>query len=249
MASFRSLFESTNLIMLSDDMKLYAEEAYQKTKEWLRLQKFEGFTDEVLYKTLQKEPENLFSRKVYHDEYENKHSLTFTISAKPVDTILMRFDGGFDSGNMNKIFLYFTNPKQITNFSDNSMKKDFIKRVYHELIHSIDPINNDSVIRKELDVDGKMIKQATTGTYQDYLRLPWEQKANLSTMAEIALEYLIQKNLTYSKIVKEIEDWVPKLSHPDYQKEKDYFEDAKAWKMYKEFMKKLLNVKLKGDKR
>ena len=28
-------------------------------------------------------------------------------------------------------------------------------RVCHETIHAVDPINNDYVIRKELDVDGR----------------------------------------------------------------------------------------------
>lgn len=248
MISFRTLYETTNQIILSDDMKKYAEEAYQKTKDWLKLMKFEGMSSEDIFKLLQNETINLFKRHIHHDLYENMHKITFTITAKP-EQILVRFDGGFDSGNMDKIILYFVSPKQITNFSEESVKKDFLMRVCHETIHAVDPINNDYVIRKELDVDGKMIKQNMNGNYKKYIMLPWEIKANLSTMAEFAVDYLISKNMDYNKIVKEIENWQPKLSHPDFQKEKDYYEDEKSWKQYKAFMKRVLDLKLKGDEK
>lgn len=248
MISFRTLYEATNQIILSDDMKKYAEEAYQKTKDWLKLMKFEGHSTEEIFKHLQNETVNLFKRYIHHDLYENMHKITFTITAKP-EQMLVRFDGGFDSGNMDKIILYFVSPKQIANFSEESMKKDFLMRVCHETIHAVDPINNDYVIRKELDVDGKMIKQNVNGNYKNYIMLPWEIKANLSTMAEFAVEYLISKNMDYNKIVKEIENWQPKLSHPDFQKEKDYYEDEKSWKQYKTFMKRVLDLKLKGDQK
>ena len=82
MISFRTLYEATNQIILSDDMKKYAEEAYQKTKDWLKLMKFEGYSTEDIFKHLQNETVNLFKRNIHHDLYENMHKITFTITAK-----------------------------------------------------------------------------------------------------------------------------------------------------------------------
>lgn len=245
MISFRTLFESTNLIMLSDDMKDYAEQAYELTKKWLELQRSEGYSPEHIFGNLKHEDVEIFKRKIHHDTYENKNEIIFTLSSKPEQDVL-KFRGGFDVGKMNRIFLYFVSPKQIKDFKETAIKKDFIDKVRHEEIHSVDPINNDKIIRKELDVDGKMQDQQKTKNYKEYISFPWEKKANLSTMAERNLENMFQKGMEYSKIVKEIDNWVPKLSHSNYQKEVDYYEDEDAWKTYKEFMKKLLQNKIRS---
>jgi hypothetical protein len=97
-------------------------------------------------------------------------------------------------------------------------------------------------------VDGMMQDQIAKGNYKNYIRLPWEKKANLSAMAERNLENMFSKDWSYLKIKKEIDEWVPKLSHPNYQKELDYFEDKPVWKDYKEFMKKLLDIRLRTTK-
>lgn len=249
MISFRTLHESQKLIVLSDDMKKYAEDAYEKTKMWLRLQRIEGLSTNQIYDSLLKEPVLLFQRKINHEEHKNPKSMRFFISSKTKKSDELRFDGGFDSGSLDKISVYFTSNKLIDSFEEEHIKKDFIKRVYHEMIHGIDPINNDPQIRKELEVDSKMQDLNKHGIkYHEYLMLPWELKANLSTMAEVALEYLFSKRLSYVEILKEIENWVPKISHPDFEKEKEYYKERKHWNQYKEFMKKLLIKKLKEIK-
>lgn len=246
MISFRTLFESENLIMISDDMKEYAETAYELTKKWIKFQLDEDYSIEHIYENLKHSPVDIYKRKIHHNQYENPNKIIFTISAKN-ERDLVRFDGGFDVGRMDRIVLYFVSPKQLKNFSDNSIKKDFINRIWHESIHAIDPINNDKVIRKELNVDAQMQDQMKTNDYKQYISFPWEKKANLSSMAERNInDMMIEKGWSYSKILKEIENWIPKLSHSNYQKELTYFEDKSAWNDYKEFMKKLL-IKRSGE--
>jgi hypothetical protein len=104
------------------------------------------------------------------------------------------------------------------------------------------------VIRKELEVDSKMQDQLKNGDYKTYIRLPWEKKANISSMAERVIEDLISKGLEYTKIKKEIENWIPKPSHANFQKEMDYFENDEDWRDYKEFMKKLLDIRIRSKK-
>jgi len=249
MIGFRAMHESEKLIVLSDDMKKYAEDAYEKSKAWLRLQRLEGISTNEIYDTLLKEPTLLFQRKLVHEEYKNPKSMRFFISSKTKKSDEIRFDGGFDSGSLDKITVYFTSNKLIDSFEEPQIKKDFIKRIYHEMIHGVDPINNDPGIRKELDVDSRMQDLNKNGIkYHEYLMLPWELKANLSTMAEIALEYMFSKKLSYVEILKDIENWLPKISHPDFEKEKEYYKEKKHWSQYKEFMKKLLAKKLKEIK-
>lgn len=246
MISFRALFESTNLMTLSDDMKDYANQAYELTSEWLKLQKREGYSPEHILGNLSHDSVDIFKRRISHDVYENSNKIIFTISQKP-EKDLIRFDGGFDVGKMNRVTIYFMSPKQIKNFSDKSIKQDFIDRVRHEICHALDPINNDRTIRKELDVDGQMQDQMKSKNYKQYISFPWEKKANLSTMAERNIENMISKGMEYSKILKEIDQWIPKISHSNYQKELDYFDDKDAWKSYKEFMKKLLLDKVRSN--
>ena len=98
-----------------------------------------------------------------------------------------------------------------------------------------------------MNVDAQMQDQMKTNDYKQYISFPWEKKANLSSMAERNInDMMIEKGWSYSKILKEIENWIPKLSHSNYQKELTYFEDKSAWKDYKEFMKKLL-IKRSGE--
>ncbi len=246
MISFKALFESTNLMILSDDMKDYADQAYELTKKWIDLQRNEGYSFEHILGNLRTEPEQIFKRRVYHDTYENTNKIRFEISGKP-ERDLIRFDGGFDISKMNKITIYFTSIKQLKNFKDKSIKKDFIDRIRHEITHALDPINNDRTIRKELDVEKKMMDQIDNNSYKQYISFPWEKKANLSIMAERNIEDMIEKGWEYTKIKKEIETWIPKLSHSNYQKELDYFDDKEAWNSYKEFMKKLLQNKIRGN--
>lgn len=243
---FKELLEATHIIVLSDDMKEYAEEAYLKTKLWLDLQKVEGYSPEHIYKNLEIEDERIFRRKVTHPVYENDNPITLSILARPPKG-LIRFEGGFDCGTMDSIFIYFMTPKQIKNFSDKSIKNDFIDRIRHELLHAIDPINNEKVIRKELEVDKRMKDQGRTKDFKTYLNFEWEIRANLSSMAERAIENMFEKKWDYEKIKKEINNWEPKLSHSNYQKELDYFKDENIWKQYKEFLKKLLEIKMRKD--
>lgn len=240
---FINLFENKNIIFLSDDMKEYANKAYELTQKYLSLQFLEGNSAKDIYTDLLLEPQTIFARKVYHEKYENDHKISLEISAKEPKKII-RFDGSFDFGNMNKIFVYFMCPEQIEKFSENGYKKDFIDRVRHELVHALDPINNDSKERKEYDVDEKVKNKQS---YKEYISFPWEIKANLSSMAERNVEDLIQKNLGYVEIKKEIEHWVPKVSHTNYHKEMDYYDDKNFWKQYKEMMEKILKNKLRGD--
>lgn len=244
--TFKSLFESTNIIVISKDMLDYADEAYEKVKDWLRLQKIEGYSSEHIFTNLL-EKEDIFKRKIYHEIYSNPKEIIFTIASKP-ERALIRFDGGFDSGSMDRVTAYFVSPKQIDSFSSTPIKKDFIDRIRHEILHAIDPINNDKVIRKELEVDSKMQDQLKNGDYKTYIRLPWEKKANISSMAERVIEDLISKGLEYTKIKKEIENWIPKPSHANFQKEMDYFENDEDWRDYKEFMKKLLDIRIRSKK-
>lgn len=241
---FINLFENKNIIFLSDDMKDYADQAYELTQKYLSLQFLEGNCSKEIYNDLLLEPQTIFSRKVNHDKYENPHKINLIISAKEPKKII-RFDGSFDSGSMNKIYIYFMTSEQIEKFSDKGIKKDFIDRVRHELVHAIDPINNDSKERKEYDVDEKL---KGNKSYKEYIALPWEIKANLSSMAERNIEDMISKNLDYVAIKKEIEHWVPKISHTNYHKEVDYYDDKNFWKQYKEMMEKILKNKLRGTK-
>jgi len=245
MISFRTLYESTNLLILSDDMKDYANTAYELTLKWIKLQLTEGYSPEHILGNLKEYPEQIFKRRVFHDTYENKNEIIFEIAGKD-EKSLIRFDGSFNISKMNKITINFMSPKQLINFSDKSIKKDFIDRVRHEIVHALDPINNDKTIRKELNVDDKMRDQMETGDYKKYISFPWEKKANLSIMAERNIEDMIEKKYEYTKMLKEGHDWIPKITHSNYQKELDYFSDKESWKSYKEFMRKLLMNKAKG---
>lgn len=242
---FKELLEATHIIVLSEDMKEYAEDAYQRTKLWLDLQKIEGYSPEHIYQNLQIEEEKILRREITHPVYENDNPITLSILARTPKG-LIRFEGGFDCGNMDSVYIYFMSPKQIKNFSDKSIKKDFVDRVRHELLHAIDPINNEKVIRKELDVDNRMKDQGRTRDFKTYLNFEWEIRANLSSMAERAIENMFEKKWDYEKIKKEINNWEPKLSHSNYQKELDYFKDKDIWKQYIEFLKKLLEIKMEN---
>lgn len=238
---FRNIFENKNFIYLSEDMKAYAEQAHELVQKYLSLKFLEGESSVEIYHSLLSEPVIIFARKVYHEEFENNHTIKLIIDAKePKERI--RFDGAFDFNNMDKIYVSFMDKKQIDNFSEPSYKKDFIDRVRHELIHAFDPINNDPKERKEYDVDEKVKDKKS---YKEYISFPWEVKANLSSMAERNIEDLISKNLDYKTIKSQIENWVPKISHTNYHKEMDYYDDKNFWKLYKEMMKKILEKRLK----
>jgi hypothetical protein len=101
----------------------YADEAYEKVKDWLRLQRIEGYSSEHIFTNLL-EKEDIFKRKIYHEIYSNPKEIIFTIAAKP-ERALIRFDGGFDSGSMDRVTVYFVSPKQIDSFSSTPIKKRF----------------------------------------------------------------------------------------------------------------------------
>ena len=238
---FSKLFENKDIIYLSTDMKEYADQAYNLVQKYLDLQQLEGISFEHLYKNLEIEPVTIFKRRVFHEDFETPHKINMIISSKSEKNII-RFDGEFDFGNMDKIYISIMSPKQMKDFSEPAIKKDFIDRVRHELIHALDPINNDTVTRKQYKVEDKI---KSTTNYKDYIALPWEIKANMSSMAERNIEDMIRKSWDYAKIKKEIYGWVPKISHSNYHKEQDYFNDKNFWKGYKEMMEKILEKRLK----